>query len=164
MNRRGFLKAIGLGVASLAVPSCKAGPATKLQKKPNIVFILIDDMGWPDVACYGSKFHETPNIDRLASQGMKFTDAYAACPVCSPTRASIMAGQYPARVGITDFIPGHWRPYEKLVVPENRLQLPLESVTIGARAIHRTNRVSIKLCWVSKTRTTNRCPALPMRP
>jgi uncharacterized sulfatase len=88
-------------------------------------------MGWPDVACYGSEFHETPNIDRLASQGMKFTDAYAACPVCSPTRASIMAGQYPARVGITDFIPGHWRPYEKLVVPENRLQLPLESVTIG---------------------------------
>jgi uncharacterized sulfatase len=62
---------------------------------------------------------------------MKFTDAYAACPVCSPTRASIMAGQYPARIGITDFIPGHWRPYEKLVVPENRLQLPLESVTIG---------------------------------
>ncbi len=88
-------------------------------------------MGWPDVACYGSKFHETPNIDRLASQGMKFSDAYAACPVCSPTRASIMAGQYPARVGITDFIPGHWRPYEKLIVPENRLELPLESVTVG---------------------------------
>jgi len=135
MNRRGFLKALGLGAASLAVPSCTAGPAkpaaTNQHKRPNIVFFLIDDMGWPDVACYGSKFHETPNIDRLASEGMKFTDAYAACPVCSPTRASIMAGQYPARVGITDFIPGHWRPYEKLVVPENRLQLPLESVTIG---------------------------------
>jgi len=80
-------------------------------------------MGWPDLACYGSKFHETPNIDRLARQGMKFSDAYAACPVCSPTRASIMAGQYPARIGITDFIPGHWRPYEKLIVPENRLEL-----------------------------------------
>lgn len=93
--------------------------------------MLIDDMGWPDLACYGSKFHETPNIDRLARQGIKFTDAYAACPVCSPTRASIMAGQYPARIGITDFIPGHWRPYEKLVVPENRLHLPLETVTIG---------------------------------
>ena len=131
MNRRSFLKALGLGAASLAVRSCTAGPATKLQKKPNIVFILIDDMGWPDVACYGSKFHETPNIDRLARQGMKFTDAYAACPVCSPTRASIMAGQYPARVGITDFIPGHWRPYEKLIVPENKLFLPLESVTIA---------------------------------
>jgi len=135
MNRRGFLKALGLGAVSLAVPSCTAGPAnqptTKLQKKPNVVFILIDDMGWPDVGCYGGKFHETPNIDRLASEGMKFTDAYAACPVCSPTRASIMAGQYPARVGITDFIPGHWRPYEKLVVPENRLELPLKCLTIG---------------------------------
>ncbi|MHC4327423.1 MAG: sulfatase-like hydrolase/transferase, partial [Planctomycetota bacterium] len=130
MNRRDFLKAAGAGAASLVVSSCvsaSGGP----HKRPNVIFILIDDMGWPDVACYGSKFHETPNIDRLADQGMKFTDAYAACPVCSPTRASIMAGQYPARVGITDFIPGHWRPYEKLVVPENRLQLPLESVTIG---------------------------------
>jgi arylsulfatase A len=131
MDRRGLLKALGLGVTYLAVPDCMAWSAVKLQKKPNIVFILIDDMGWPDLACYGSKFHETPNIDRLASEGMKFTDAYAACPVCSPTRASIMAGQYPARIGITDFIPGHWRPYEKLVVPENRLQLPLETITLG---------------------------------
>lgn len=131
MNRRGFLKALGLGAASLAVPSCTAGPATKLQKRPNIVFILIDDMGWTDVGCYGSRFHETPNIDRLASQGMKFTDAYAACPVCSPTRASILAGQYPARVGITDFIPGHQRPWEKLRVPQNQLFLPLESVTVA---------------------------------
>ena len=130
MNRRAFLKAAGLGAAALVAPKYVSADSGS-NKKPNVVFILIDDMGWPDVACYGSEFHETPNIDRLASQGMKFTDAYAACPVCSPTRASIMAGQYPARVGITDFIPGHWRPYEKLIVPENRLQLPLESVTIG---------------------------------
>jgi uncharacterized sulfatase len=118
MNRRDFLKAAGMGAASLAIPN-RVSASSGLRSRPNIVFILIDDMGWPDVACYGSKFHETPNIDGLADQGMKFTDAYAACPVCSPTRASIMA------------IPGHWRPYEKLVVPENRLQLPLESVTIG---------------------------------
>jgi uncharacterized sulfatase len=77
---------------------------------------------------------------------MKFTDAYAACPVCSPTRASIMAGQYPARVGITDFIPGHWRPYEKLVVPENRLQLPLESVTIGEALKER----GYSTCYIGK--------------
>ncbi len=134
MRRRDFLKAVGLGAASLSVPSCIAGTnqaRSEANKRPNVVFILIDDMGWTDVGCYGSKFHETPHIDRLADQGMKFTDAYAACPVCSPTRASIMAGQYPARIGITDFIPGHWRPYEKLIVPENRLQLPLESITLG---------------------------------
>jgi arylsulfatase A len=135
MNRRIFLKSLGLGAASLALPSCTANSqqrsaAPKVYNKPNIVFILIDDMGWTDLGCYGSKFHETPNIDQLAKQGMRFTNAYAACPVCSPTRASILAGQYPARVGITDFIPGHWRPYEKLIVPQNRLQLPLEAITI----------------------------------
>ena len=136
MNRRDFLKALGFGVTSLAVPGCVTGfeqstAAPQAYKKPNIIFILIDDMGWTDVVCYGSKFHETPNIDRLARQGMRFTDAYAACPVCSPTRASILAGQYPARVGITDFIPGHQRPWEKLKVPQNRLQLPLESITVA---------------------------------
>ncbi len=135
MNRRDFLKAMGFGAASLAVPGCVDGfeqltAKSQAYNKPNIIFILIDDMGWTDVACYGSKFHETPNIDRLARQGMRFTDAYAACPVCSPTRASILAGQYPARVGITDFIPGHQRPWEKLKVPQNRLQLPLEAITI----------------------------------
>jgi uncharacterized sulfatase len=135
MNRRIFLKTVGLAGASLTLPPCLTGSrklsaAARKNRKPNILFILIDDMGWTDVACYGSEFHETPNIDRLAEQGMRFTDAYAACPVCSPTRASILAGQYPARVGITDFIPGHWRPWEKLIVPQNRLHLPLETVTI----------------------------------
>jgi arylsulfatase A-like enzyme len=72
--------------------------------RPNILFILIDDMGWKDVACCGSEFYETPNIDHLAAQGMMFTDAYASCPVCSPTRASVMTGKYPATVGITDWI------------------------------------------------------------
>ena len=136
-TRRDFLRAMGVGAASSLAIQCKssdtvyARPASGPVKKPNFLFILIDDMGWSDLACYGSEFHETPNIDRLAKQGMRFTDAYAACPVCSPTRASILAGQYPARVGITDFIPGHYRPWAKLTVPENRLQLPLESVTIA---------------------------------
>jgi len=102
------------------------------EKKPNFVFILIDDMGWPDPGCYGHKFHETPSMDRLAAEGMKFTDAYAACPVCSPTRASIYSGQYPAHIGLTDFIPGHWRPYAKLRVPRNKPQhLPLEIPTVA---------------------------------
>jgi arylsulfatase A-like enzyme len=74
------------------------------MKRPNILFILIDDMGWRDLACYGSSFYETPNLDRLAAQGMRFTDAYAACPVCSPTRASILTGKYPARLGLTNYI------------------------------------------------------------
>ncbi|MCL2665538.1 MAG: sulfatase [Defluviitaleaceae bacterium] len=72
--------------------------------KPNIIFILIDDMGWTDLGCFGSSFYETPNIDRLASEGMRFTDAYAACPVCSPSRASYMCGKYPAAIGVTDWI------------------------------------------------------------
>ncbi len=101
-------------------------------EKPNIIFILADDLGWADLPVYGNKFNEAPNINKLSSEGVRFTNAYAACPVCSPTRASIMSGQYPARVGIIDFIPGHWRPYEKVIVPVNRTQyLPQEVITIG---------------------------------
>ena len=104
MNRREFIKAIGFGAATLAVPGCTSiasQAASGPKKKLNFVFILIDDLGWTDLGCYGSSFYETPNIDRLASEGMRFTEAYAACPVCSPTRGSIMAGKYPARLGIT---------------------------------------------------------------
>lgn len=75
-----------------------------MAKRPNIILILIDDMGWRDLGCYGSTFYETPNIDRLCAGGMRFSDAYAACPVCSPTRASLLTGKYPATVGITDWI------------------------------------------------------------
>jgi len=107
-------------------------PAVAGNDKPNIVFILADDLGWADLPVYGNKFNEAPNISRLAEEGIRFSNAYAACPVCSPTRASIMSGQYPARVGIIDFIPGHWRPYEKVIVPINRTQyLPEEIITIG---------------------------------
>jgi len=83
------------------------------MKKTNVILILIDDMGWKDIACQGSTFYETPNIDRIANEGMLFTDAYAACPVCSPTRASLMSGKYPARVGLTHYIgkqPEHSQP------------------------------------------------------
>lgn len=102
------------------------------KEKPNIVFILADDLGWADLPAYGNTFNEAPNLDKLANEGIRFTNAYAACPVCSPTRASIQSGQYPARVGVIDFIPGHWRPYEKIIVPQNRTQyLPQEIITIG---------------------------------
>ncbi len=101
------------------------------EQKPNFVFVLIDDMGWADLGCYGNVFNETPNIDRLARGGMRFTQAYAACCVCSPTRASIQTGQYPARVGITDFIPGHEHPWARLIVPPIKPALPLEEVTVA---------------------------------
>lgn len=102
------------------------------QKKTNIILILADDLGWADLPSYGNDFNEAPNISKMADEGMQFNQAYAACPVCSPTRASIMSGQYPARVGVIDFIPGHWRPYEKVTPPSNRTQyLPLEVKTIA---------------------------------
>ena len=100
--------------------------------KPNLVFILADDLGWADLPCYGNSFNEAPHLDNLAKAGMRFTNAYAACPVCSPTRASIQSGQYPARVGVIDFIPGHWRPFEEVTVPKNKTQyLPGEIETLA---------------------------------
>ncbi len=74
------------------------------MKKPNFLFIFMDDMGWRDLACSGSSFYETPHIDRLCSQGMFFENAYASCPVCSPSRASFLTGKYPARLKVTDWI------------------------------------------------------------
>ena len=117
----------------LSLSSCTVEPKSTLSNaRPNIIFILADDMGWADLPVYGNKFNEAPNLTRMAQEGLRFTDAYAACPVCSPTRASIMSGQYPARVGITDFISGHWRPYEEVIVPKNRTQyLPEEIYTMG---------------------------------
>ena len=75
--------------------------------RPNIIFVLIDDLGWRDLSVYGSTFYETPNLDKLAREGLIFSDAYAAAPVCSPTRASLLTGKYPATVGVTQFIGGH---------------------------------------------------------
>jgi len=101
-------------------------------KKPNIVFLLVDDLGWRDFGCYGNTFHETPHLDKLAADGVRFTNAYAACPVCSPTRASIMTGKYPARLRLTDWIPGRpqW-PQAKLITPAFEQQLPLSETTIA---------------------------------
>lgn len=76
---------------------------TTAQKKPNIIFILADDLGYGELGCYGNTFNETPNLDRMAKEGMRFTQAYSAAPICSPARAGFITGQYPARVRITDF-------------------------------------------------------------
>jgi len=100
--------------------------------RPNIVFIVADDLGWRDLASYGSTFHETPHLDRLAAQGVRFTQAYAASNVCSPTRASILTGHYPARTGITDWLPGRSsQPKDRLLAPALPGHLALEEVTLA---------------------------------
>jgi arylsulfatase A len=96
---------------------------SQYQRPPNVVLILADDLGWTDLACYGSDLHETPHLDRLAAGGMKFTQAYSACTVCSPTRASILTGRYPARLHVTDWIPGLMPANPKLIVPDWTKQL-----------------------------------------
>jgi arylsulfatase A-like enzyme len=98
---------------------------------PNVVLILADDLGWTDLACYGSDLHETPHLDRLAAGGMKFTQNYSACTVCSPTRAAIMTGKYPARLHVTDWIPGLMPDNPKLLVPDWSKRLALEETTLA---------------------------------
>ena len=115
---------------SLAAIVC-ASPLTAAEKI-NVVLIVADDLGQRDLGCYGSTFYKTPHIDRMARDGLRFTDFYAACPVCSPTRASIMTGRYPQRVGITDWLPGRPdRSDQKLRRPPLPMQLPLEEVTVA---------------------------------
>src|SRR4051812_39838765 len=91
-----------------------AAQAAPAPDRPNVVVFLIDDIGAVDLGCYGNTFHETPHIDRLARDGMRFTAGYSACTVCSPTRAALLTGQYPARLHITDWIAGHQRPFARL--------------------------------------------------
>jgi len=118
-----------------------SGPASAAGK-PNVVLILVDDLGWADLGCYGSRYHETPNLDRLAAQGMRFTDAYAACAVCSPSRAAVMSGRYPTRHGITSWIrasqgldrhpEGHQAESKfRLLEPLNHFWMDLDEVTVA---------------------------------
>jgi arylsulfatase A-like enzyme len=124
-------KVPGLGRHLLALAALAfLGATTPATAEPlNFLFFLADDLGWRDLGCQGSTFYETPNLDRLAASGMRFTDAYSACQVCSPTRAAIMTGKYPARTGVTDYIgaaqPEKWsRPTKMLPAPyANRLAL-----------------------------------------
>jgi arylsulfatase A-like enzyme len=108
------------------------------NRPPNIVFFLADDLGQRDLGCYGSTFYETPQLDQLARDGACFTDAYAACPVCSPTRASIMTGWWPQRTGITDYIapndangPARWNRNTHLLPAPNRDRLALDAPTLA---------------------------------
>ncbi len=110
----------------------QGGELPAQERRPNVVFFLVDDLGWRDLGCYGSQFYETPHIDRLAGQGIRFTQAYAACHVCSPTRASIMTGKYPARLQLTDWLPGRKDfPFQQLKNVETHQHLPLEEITLA---------------------------------
>jgi len=120
IDRRRFLKAAtgaAIGVTGAKALADAAGPT---GRKPNIVFVLADDLGWAELGCYGNRFNETPHLDELARKGMRFTQAYAAAPVCSPYRAALMTGQWPARVGITDYLR-----------PNDPKHLPTAHVTIA---------------------------------
>ena len=109
-----------------------AAHAAESSTKLNIVLFLIDDLGWMDIGCNGSKFYQTPNIDRLARDGTRFTDAYAACAVCSPTRAAVLTGKYPARLALTDWLPsGRWKPKAKLREGRRVRALPGEESTLA---------------------------------
>lgn len=114
----------------LAVPAGSAG-AAQMSGQPNIIVFLVDDMGWMDSSCYGSRFYQTPNMDALAGSGILFTDAYSACTVSSPTRAALMTGKYPARLHLTDFIAGHDFAWAKMSPPEWTKYLPVEEVTVA---------------------------------
>ena len=129
MNRLEFLKSVALVTLAMALP---AAAEERVKSPPNVVFFLVDDLGWSDVGCYGSRFYDTPNIDALAREGVRFTDAYAACHVCSPTRASILTGKYPARLHLTDWLPGRREfPFQKLKNAEIHQYLPRDEVTLA---------------------------------
>ena len=103
---------------------------TKPQAKPNFVFFLVDDFGWGSISAMGDEFIETPNIDKLAKSGMQFNNAYAACTVCSPSRAAILTGAYPGRTKLTDWIPGHRRGVKKLTVPDWQMYMDHERILL----------------------------------
>ena len=103
-----------------------------VNKPPNVVFFLVDDLGWSDVGCFGSSFYDTPNIDQLAAEGVRFTDGYATCHVCSPTRASILTGKYPARMNLTDWIPGRGNnSFQVLANAKKVISLDKDETTIA---------------------------------
>ncbi|MHC4659281.1 MAG: sulfatase-like hydrolase/transferase [Planctomycetota bacterium] len=151
LDRRDFLKTIGLGAASVVFPGCAGAPQTRKSafgvplnasgrfarnssgKRPNFVFIFIDDLGWKDVGFMGSKYYETPNIDKLAGQGIVFTSAYANAPNCAPTRASLLSGQYTPRHGVyTVGNPERGKAHLRKLIPiPNKTKLDSKVVTIA---------------------------------
>jgi arylsulfatase A len=131
----------GLLLTLLCYASAAAHNAATPEPRPNTLFILADDLGWKDLGCYGNRFIETPNLDRLAQAGMRFTDAYAANPVCAPSRAAILTGQHPSRIGIYNVPDPLRRPWARLLPPPLVEHLPLERLII-AEALQAAGYVS----------------------
>jgi arylsulfatase A len=149
MRRRDFLKQLGWMTLAAGGAGTGVGLGCTAERRPNLILINVDDLGWTDLGCYGSPYYETPNIDRLCAQGIKFTDAYAAAAVCSPTRSALLTGRYPARTGVTDWLrprtvrqetipspdggPGRYvdDPDQALLCPARQEQLPPEEQTIA---------------------------------
>jgi arylsulfatase A-like enzyme len=138
MRRRDFVKGIAAGAASLIMPACRrrsqpASVADKPQKKPSFVFIIIDDLGWRDLGIMGSRYYETPSIDKLAAQGVLFNSAYANAPNCAPTRASLLSGQYTPRHGVYTVGSSERGParLRKLIPTPNKTELDPNVVTIA---------------------------------
>ena len=142
MKARFFSLTLGFLLAASAVAA----------ERPNFILFLVDDLGWTDLGYAGSDLYETPNIDRLAGEGMVFQNAYSACTVCSPTRAAILTGQYPARLRVTDFIAGHPFHNTRLRIPDWTKQLNLEHVTIAEEL----KRVNYKTAHIGKWHLTPR--------
>src|SRR5271169_1030561 len=119
------MRSSALLVVSLLLGAISPARAADAQaSKLNVVVILADDLGWADLGCYGSRFHRTPALDKLATAGMRFTDAYAACPVCSPTRAALLTGKTPARLGLTGWPAGPIGPIRRSSVRRCRSSCP----------------------------------------
>jgi arylsulfatase A len=125
-----FLRILSASLA-LASPLTPFAAEKTPRSHPNVIVILVDDMGQMDLACYGSRFYETPHVDQLAKDGVRFANGYSACTVCSPTRAALLTGKYPARLHLTDWITGHERPKAKLKIPDWRKFLPFEEITLA---------------------------------
>jgi arylsulfatase A-like enzyme len=134
-SRREFLRTLALGAAAALVAPRRLRAAEAAVRRLNIVLILADDLGWADVACYGADLHETPNIDQLAREGVRFTDAYSSSSVCTPTRAALLTGKHPARLGMTIWSEAALSPprNRKLLPPPSSPDLPHTETTLAKR-------------------------------
>ncbi len=138
MTKKTYRWRVGLWPLAAVLAVAMISSTSRAAERPNVVFFLVDDLGWTDLGCFGSSFYETPHVDALAKSGMRFTNAYAACPVCSPTRASILTGRYPSRTGITDYInagggnqPEKWRRNTRLLPASYKDRMAHREVTLA---------------------------------